>query len=103
MKGVHHLVSILDLDPEEIYQIVEDAISLKQTRDDGLHISDLQQKSLAMIFEKPSTRTRVSFEVAMTELGGHALYLNWNDLQLGRGEPLSDTARVLSSYVHAIM
>jgi len=103
MKGVHHLVSILDLDLEEIHQIVDDAISLKQTRGDGLHLSDLQQKSLAMIFEKPSTRTRVSFEVAMTELGGHALYLGWNDLQLGRGEPFSDTARVLSSYAHAIM
>ncbi|OFV65842.1 MAG: Ornithine carbamoyltransferase [Candidatus Syntrophoarchaeum butanivorans] len=103
MSDLRHLISILDLDPGEIHQIVDDAISLKRMRKDGVYLDDLRQKSLAMIFEKPSTRTRVSFEVAMTELGGHALYLGWNDLQLGRGEAISDTARVLSSYVHAIM
>jgi ornithine carbamoyltransferase len=98
-----HLISIADLTPEELYEILELAEKLKEERYKGRVTDYLKNKSLAMIFELPSTRTRISFEVAMTDLGGHALYLGWNDLQLGRGEPIKDTARVLSRYVHAVM
>jgi len=76
---------------------------MKGKRTRGKASSSLKNKTLAMLFEKSSTRTRLSFEVAMTELGGHAIYLNYKDLQLGRGESLADTARVMSRYVHAIM
>jgi len=98
-----HLLSISDLSPEELSEILELAERLKTERYKGVITEYIKNKSLAMIFELPSTRTRVSFEVAMTDLGGHALYLGWNELQLGRGEPIKDTARVLSRYVHAIM
>ncbi len=98
-----HLLSIADLTSEELVEIIRLAEKLKEERYKGVATDYLKNKSLAMIFELPSTRTRISFEVAMTELGGHALYLNWNDLQLGRGEPIKDTARVLSRYVHAVM
>ena len=97
-----HLISISDLNSDELAEIIELAEKLKAERYKGVVTDYLKNKSLAMIFELPSTRTRVSFEVAMTDLGGHALYLNWNDLQLGRGEPIKDTARVLSRYVHAV-
>jgi len=98
-----HLLSISDLSRDEISEILELAEKLKSERYKGMVTDYLKNKSLAMIFELPSTRTRVSFEVAMTDLGGHALYLGWKDLQLGRGEPIKDTARVLSRYVHAVM
>ncbi|RLI87025.1 MAG: ornithine carbamoyltransferase [Archaeoglobales archaeon] len=98
-----HLLSISDLSTEELAEILELAERLKAERYKGVVTDYLKNKSLAMIFELPSTRTRVSFEVAMTDLGGHALYLGWNELQLGRGEPIKDTARVLSRYVHAVM
>ncbi len=98
-----HIVSISDLSSEEILSILELAEKLKKERKMGIFKEQLKNKTLAMIFELPSTRTRVSFEVAMLELGGNALYLNWNDLQLGRGEPIKDTARVMSRYVHAVM
>jgi len=98
-----HLISMADLTPEELEEILELAEKLKEERYKGRVTDYLKNKSLAMIFELPSTRTRISFEVAMTDLGGHALYLSWNDLQLGRGEPIKDTARVLSRYVHAVM
>lgn len=100
---MRHLVSMADLTPEELEDILKLAEKLKEERYKGRITDYLKNKSLAMIFELPSTRTRISFEVAMTDLGGHALYLNWNDLQLGRGEPIKDTARVLSRYVHAVM
>ncbi|MHC1567969.1 MAG: ornithine carbamoyltransferase [Candidatus Syntropharchaeia archaeon] len=93
-----NLISIADFSFEDIKSVIEKSIEFKSG-----HREFLKNKSLAMIFEKPSTRTRVSFEVAMTQLGGHALYLNWRDLQLGRGESITDTARVLSSYVDGIM
>jgi len=101
MTRMTHLISVSDLTHEEVYEILDLAARMKEGRDQYMDV--LKGRSLAMIFEKPSTRTRVSFEVAMTELGGHALYLNHADLQLGRSETICDTASVLSRYVHAIM
>jgi len=95
-----NLISISDLSREEILKLLESAEAFRARR--GGHGQPLQGKSLAMIFEKPSTRTRVSLEVAASELGGHPLYLSAGELQLGRGETISDTARVLSRYVHVI-
>ncbi|RLG29949.1 ornithine carbamoyltransferase [Methanosarcinales archaeon] len=95
-----HLISASDLKREEIYNLLDLAAMMKESRDS--YRDTLKGMSLAMIFEKQSTRTRVSFEVAMTELGGHALYLNYADLQLGRSETICDTASILSRYVHAI-
>lgn len=97
-----NLISIADLSSEEISAILDRACELKAQRDDPATRSILAGKSLATIFEKPSTRTRVSLEVAMADLGGHALYLSKSDLQLGRGETIADTARVLSRFVHGI-
>ena len=101
----------LDLDivtPADIRGMLTDALQRKTARDGMGHAmpdkdSPLKGKLLAMIFEKPSTRTRVSFDVAMRQLGGETLLLNGNDTQLGRGETIADTARVLSRYVDAIM
>ncbi len=98
-----HLISLSDLTKSEILDILILAEKLKDERKRGILRDYLKNKNLAMVFELPSTRTRVSFEVAMAEVGGHALYLGWNDLQLGRGETIADTARVLSRYVSAIM
>ncbi|MEW5801329.1 MAG: ornithine carbamoyltransferase [bacterium] len=99
------LLSIKDLDREDIESLLSLSFDLKQRRQkkQDIHFSPLKGKTLAMLFQKPSTRTRVSFEVGMFHLGGIALYLNANDLQLGRGESISDTARVLSGYVDAIL
>ena len=96
------IISISDLRRKEILQLLDLSAELKVKRGKDPMQALLSNRSLAMIFEKPSTRTRVSFEVAMTELGGHALYLNSDDLQLGRSETICDTAMVLSRYVHAI-
>ena len=100
---VKHLISISDLTKEELLDFLKLAKKLKEERKRGIFNDYLKNRSLAMIFELPSTRTRISFEVAMADMGGHALYLNWNDLQLGRGETIADTARVVSRYVHAVM
>ncbi|MCS7144470.1 MAG: ornithine carbamoyltransferase [Archaeoglobaceae archaeon] len=100
---MRHLISIADLSRDEILEMLKMALKLKEDRKKGIFEEKLKNKTLAMLFELPSTRTRISFEVAMLELGGNALYLNWNDLQLGRGEPIKDTARVMSRYVHGIM
>ena len=97
-----NLISIRDLSPGEVEAILDRADELKAGRSDPSSRSILAGKSLAAIFEKPSTRTRVSLEVAMTDLGGHALYLSSKDLQLGRGETIADTARVLSRFVSGI-
>jgi ornithine carbamoyltransferase len=98
------LISIFDLSPAEIEAILNRAEVLKRERREGIKVrTDLEGKTLALIFEKPSTRTRISFEVAMRELGGNVLSLNWNELQLGRGERVQETAKVLSSYVDAVM
>jgi len=95
-----NLISISDLSREDILRLVDSAETFRARR--GRHETPLEDKSVAMIFEKPSTRTRVSLEVACRELGGHGLYLSAGELQLGRGETIADTARVLSRYVHGI-
>ncbi|MBP2029117.1 ornithine carbamoyltransferase [Methanohalophilus levihalophilus] len=97
-----HLLSMADLSHDEIMEILEMAEDLKEKRMRGKVTDLLKNKSLGMIFEKSSTRTRVSFEVGMADLGGHALYLNYRDLQIGRGETIADTAQVLSRYLAAI-
>lgn len=102
MKG-KHLLAIHDLSAEEIDFILNLADRLKRENKEGKSHEVLHGKTLGMIFAKPSTRTRVSFETGMTQLGGHAIYLGMNDLQLGRGETIADTARTLSRYVDAIM
>ncbi|GLH63603.1 ornithine carbamoyltransferase [Parageobacillus sp. G301] len=102
LKGKDFL-TLMDISTEDIHYLLTLAKELKQKQLAGQLYTPLVGKTLAMIFEKPSTRTRVSFEVGMTQLGGSALYLNSNDLQLGRGETIADTARVLSQYVDAIM
>ena len=102
MKG-KSLASLYDLTREEIEQILKTSELLKLQLLRGQERALLKGKTLAMIFEKPSTRTRVSFEVGMWQLGGYPLYLSANDLQLGRGETIADTAQVLSRYVDGIM
>ncbi|WP_067075864.1 ornithine carbamoyltransferase [Methanoculleus horonobensis] len=96
-------LSILDIDEYELESIVADAVRLKRLKSAGTAHELLRGRSLGMIFEKASTRTRVSFEVGMSDLGGHALFLNPQDMQLGRGEEIRDTARVLARYVDAVM
>ena len=96
------VISMLDVE-DDIEEIIDFAIELKRKAKSGESIEYLKGKNLAMIFEKSSTRTRVSFEVAMEKLGGHALFLSKNDIQLGRGETIEDTAKVLSRYVDVIM
>jgi ornithine carbamoyltransferase len=102
LKG-RSLISLKDLTKEEIEKIIKTAEVLKTQLKIGIPHPLLKGKTLAMIFEKPSTRTRVSFEVGMWQLGGYALYLSASDLQLGRGETVSDTAKTLSHYVDGIM
>jgi len=100
---VKDLISIHDLSTKEINDIMDLAKTLKAQLKNGEEHHLLKGKTLGMIFQKASTRTRVSFEVGMWQLGGAALFLNANDLQIGRGEPVKDTARVLSRYVDGIM
>ena len=100
---IRHFTDLSVLSAGELRTILERAKTMKVARAKGDMPLWLAGKKLAMIFEKNSTRTRVSFEIAMVELGGHALFLNGNDLQLGRGETIADTAKVLSRYVDAIM
>lgn len=96
-------ISILDISREELINLIAHARKLKEERKFGVHTPVLAHKTLGMIFEKSSTRTRISFEAGMFELGGHALFLNPKDMQLGRGEAIRDTARVMSRFVSAIM
>jgi len=96
------LISMLDV-KDDLEEIIDLGIKLKQQSKKGKSIELLKGKTLGMIFEKSSTRTRVSFEVGMTKLGGHAIFLSANDIQLGRGETIEDTALVLSRYVDLIM
>jgi ornithine carbamoyltransferase len=98
-----HLLKMLDLKPEEIIEILNLADQLKYEQKHGIPHPILKGKTLGMIFEKASTRTRVSFEVGIYQLGGSALFLSSQELQMGRGEPIEDTARVLSRYLDGIM
>ncbi len=102
LKG-RHLTAVRDWSPTEIGTLLDLAVELKDLQRSGQEHRLLPGRSLAMIFQKPSTRTRVSFEVGITQLGGTGLYLRADDLQLGRGETLKDTAIVLSRYVDAIL
>ena len=97
------LLPLLDLTGEEIINILNTADQLKYNQKHGIPHDHLKGKTLAMIFEKNSTRTRVSFEVGTYQLGGHALFLSGKESQIGRGEPIEDTARVLSRYCDGIM
>ena len=98
-----HLLKMLDLSTEEIIEILNLADQLKYELKHGIPHPHLKGKTLGMIFQKASTRTRVSFETGMYQLGGYPLFLSSNDLQIGRGEPVQDTARVLSRYLDGIM
>jgi ornithine carbamoyltransferase len=98
-----HFLSLLDLTNEELHNIVRRASELKRMQHRGDIHTPLKGKNLGMVFEKSSTRTRVSFEVGMSQLGGHALFLSPRDTQLGRGEPIEDSARVLSRMLDIIM
>jgi ornithine carbamoyltransferase len=102
MKG-RDLLSLHDFTPEEVSAFLDLAAELKEKQKWSVPHPYLQGKTLGMIFQKSSTRTRVSFEVAMVQLGGYPMFLNANDLQLGRGESIADTARVLSRYLDGIM
>lgn len=102
LKG-RDFLALADFTPEEIRYLIDLAIDLKMKQKAGEIYHPLKGKTLGMIFEKSSTRTRVSFEVGMYQLGGQALFLSRNDLQIGRGEPISDTAQVLSRYLDGIM
>ena len=98
-----HLLKLKDLDKSEILDILNLADQLKYENHNGIEHHHLKGKTLGMIFQKSSTRTRVSFETGMYQLGGQALFLSNRDLQIGRGEPVQDTARVLSRYLDGIM
>ncbi len=101
--SARHFLTLLDYSPEELRALLARAIELKIMRAKGESYTPLKDKTLAMIFEKSSTRTRVSFETGMVQLGGHALFLSPRDTQLGRGEPIEDSARVLSRMVDSVM
>lgn len=98
-----NILTLRELDKKELADILELAIKLKKEHKKGNNTPLLKNKTLAMIFQKPSTRTRVSFETGMFQLGGYALNLSANDLQLSRGETIGDTAKTLSRYVNAIL
>ena len=98
-----HFIDFDNLSFEELQDIIDRAIDLKKQHNEGVINNSLKNKTLAMIFDKSSTRTRVSFEAGMTQLGGHALFLSNKDMQLGRGELITDSAIVISSMVDAVM
>ena len=98
-----HFLTLKDLTSQELKNLIKRAIELKAMQKRGEHYEPLKNKVLGMVFEKSSTRTRVSFETGMIQLGGQAIFLSPRDTQLGRGEPIEDSARVLSSMVDLIM
>jgi len=101
--ATRHFLSLMDLSSDELETLINRAIELKQQWKAGEIYEPLKNRTLAMVFEKSSTRTRVSFETGMAQFGGHALFLSPRDTQLGRGEPIEDTARVLSEMVDGVM
>ncbi|CAO1663371.1 MULTISPECIES: ornithine carbamoyltransferase [unclassified Salinicola] len=102
--SARHFLTLLDLSAEELDYLIQRGITIKnRLKTNGPTYTPFSNRTLAMIFEKSSTRTRVSFETAMAQFGGHALFLSSRDTQLGRGEPIGDTARVLSEMVDAVM
>jgi len=103
MMSVRHFLNLLDLSSDELHQLIERAVELKQWQKQGRIYEPLKNKVMAMVFEKSSTRTRVSFETGMVQLGGHAMFLSPRDTQFGRGEPIEDSARVLSRMTDAVM
>jgi len=98
-----HFLTLLDCSPEELAALVDRAIELKRLRREGVVYEPLKSRTLAMVFGMSSTRTRVAFEAGMQQLGGHAIFLSPDDTQLGRGEPVEDTAHVLSEMVDGVM
>jgi ornithine carbamoyltransferase len=103
MTEPRHFLTGQELAPDELGRLLDRAIELKAGRESGEGEGSLRGRTVALFFEKPSTRTRVSFQVGVAELGGHPLPLRADELQLGRGESIADTARVLSRFVHAIV
>ena len=101
--SVRHFLSLTDCSPTELHQIIQRAIELKRQRNAGQAHETLKGRVLGMIFEKASTRTRLSFEAGMFHLGGHSIFLSPRDTQLGRGEPLADSAMVMSGMLDAVM
>jgi len=102
-QQVKHFLTLMDLSTEELNNLIKRATELKASWKKGEIYTPLLNRSLAMIFDKASTRTRVSFEAGITQLGGHAIFLSPNDTQLGRGEPIPDAARVISSMTDIVM
>lgn len=98
-----HFINLTDLTTTQLNDIIAKAIVLKKQTKQGLINETLKHKTLAMIFDKSSTRTRVSFETGMMQLGGHSMFLSANDIQIGRGEPIEDSAKVISSMVDCVM
>ena len=100
---MRHFLTLKDFTKEEILEIVDIGLAIKKDLKAGIYKKELENQTLAMIFEKSSTRTRVSFETGMFQLGGHALFLSNRDIHLGRGEPVKDTSRVISSMCDMVM
>jgi ornithine carbamoyltransferase len=100
---MRHFLTLKDFSKEEILEIIDIGLGIKKDLRAGVYKKELENKTLAMIFEKSSTRTRVSFETGMFQLGGHALFLSNRDIHLGRGEPVKDTSRVISSMCDMVM
>lgn len=101
--SVRHFLSLMDCTPEELHSLIRRGIELKDLRQRGILHEPLRQRVLGMVFEKASTRTRLSFEAGMIQLGGQAIFLSPRDTQLGRGEPISDSAIVMSRMLDAVM
>lgn len=100
---VRHFLTLMDIGRDELHTLIHRGIEIKQAMQAGQVYEPLQSRTLAMIFDKSSTRTRISFEVAMTQFGGNAIFLSPGSTQLGRGEPVEDTARVISRMVDAVV